>query len=98
MREFGSEHPAALPDGYFATFENYGHCTWLGRVEALHLVALKVNESFNHIEQIGDDACLLLPLMVDPFEKAGWKVVYYRLNEFNGRFGILVKPSCYIET
>lgn len=81
MREYGSEHPGILlPDGYLASFEKYGHCTWLrsGR-EALYLVALNLNP---------DDSqpVVLMPAycchsMVDPFEKAGWKVVYYRLNE-----------------
>ena len=81
MREYGSEHPAVLlPDGYFKSFEKYGHCTWLrsGR-EALHLVALNLNAEKNL-------PVVLIPAycchsMVDPFEKAGWKVAYYRLNE-----------------
>ena len=81
MREYGSEHPAVLlPDGHFETFNQYGKCTWLrsGR-EALHLVALNLNPYKNH-------PIVLMPAycchsMVDPFEKAGWKVVYYRLNE-----------------
>lgn len=81
MREYGSEHPGILlPDGYFASFEKYGHCTWLrsGR-EALHLVALNEKKGKG-------DSIILMPAycchsMVDPFEKAGWKVVYYRLNE-----------------
>ncbi len=81
MREYGSEHPAVLlPDGYFETFNQYGKCTWLrsGR-EALHLVALNLNP-------IKNLPIVLMPAycchsMVDPFEKAGWKVEYYRLNE-----------------
>jgi len=81
MREFGSEHPAVLlPDGYFDTFKRYGSCTWLrsGR-EALHLVALNLNPG-------KQKPVVLMPAycchsMVDPFEKAGWEVVYYRLNE-----------------
>ncbi len=85
MREYGSEHPAVLlPDGYFDTFEKFGCCTWLrsGR-EALHLVALNLNDKLNHNEA---NPMVLMPAycchsMVDPFEKAGWKVVYYRLNE-----------------
>lgn len=80
MREYGSEHPAVLlPDGYFDLFYQYGKCTWLrsGR-EALHLVALNLNPDNNQ-------PIVLMPAycchsMVDPFEKAGWKVVYYRLN------------------
>ena len=81
MREYGSEHPAVLlPDGYFETFQKFGHCTWLrsGR-EALHLVALNIKGN-------KQDPTMLIPAycchsMFDPFEKAGWKVVYYRLNE-----------------
>lgn len=81
MREYGSEHPGILlPDEYFISFEKYGYCTWLrsGR-EALHLAAL--NQKGND-----ENTTLLMPAycchsMVDPFEKAGWRVVYYRLNE-----------------
>lgn len=81
MREFGSEYPAVLlPDGYFASFEKYGFCTWLrsGR-EALYLVAIDLNDNHNQ-------PLVLMPAycchsMVDPFKMAGWKVVYYRLNE-----------------
>lgn len=81
MREYGSEHPAVmLPDGYFETFQKFGHCTWLrsGR-EALHLVALNTKGN-------KQEPTVLMPAycchsMVDPFEKAWWKVVYYRLNE-----------------
>lgn len=81
MREYGSEHPAViLPDGYFDGFNKSGHCTWLrsGR-EALHLVALNVKGNSEH-------PIVLMPAycchsMVDPFVKAGWGVVYYRLND-----------------
>lgn len=81
MREYGSEHPAVLvPDGYFKTFESFGHCTWLrsGR-EALYLVAL------NRIDP-EESPTVLMPAyccrsMVDPFLKAGWNVAYYPLNE-----------------
>ena len=81
MREYGSEHPTVLlPDGYFESFNQYGKCTWLrsGR-EALYLVALNLNVD-------KDQPVVLMPAycchsMVDPFEKAGWKVVYYRLNK-----------------
>lgn len=81
MREYGSEHPAVLlPDGYFKSFEKYGHCTWLrsGR-EALHLVALNLNAEKNQPVVLMPAYCC--HSMVDPFEKAGWKVVYYRLNK-----------------
>lgn len=81
MREYGSEHPAViLPDGYFESFNERGHCTLLrsGR-EALHLVAL--NEKNNLQRPI-----ILMPAycchsMVDPFLKAGWGVEFYPLNE-----------------
>ena len=87
MREYGSEHAAVLlPDGYFKTFNQYGKCTWLrsGR-EALHLVALNLGSTGSPQVNI-DKPVVLMPAycchsMVDPFEKAGWKVVYYRLNE-----------------
>lgn len=81
MREYGSEHPGILlPDGYFESFEKYGHCTWLrsGR-EALHLVALNLNMEDNQPVVLMPAYCC--HSMVDPFEKAGWKVVYYSLNE-----------------
>lgn len=81
MREYGSEHQAViLPDGYFDGFNKFGSCTWLrsGR-EGLHLVALNVKGK-------NENPVILMPAycchsMVEPFEKAGWKVVYYRLNE-----------------
>ena len=87
MREYGSEHPAILlPDGYFETFNQYGKCTWLrsGR-EALHLVALHLG-STGSPQEIDNRPTVLMPAycchsMVDPFVKAGWKVVYYQLNE-----------------
>ena len=81
MREYGSEHPAVLlPDGYFETFNQYGKCTWLrsGR-EALHLIALNLNPDKNHPVVLMPAYCC--HSMVAPFEKAGWRVVYYRLNE-----------------
>lgn len=87
MREYGSEHPAILlPDGYFETFNQYGNCSWLrsGR-EALHLVALNLVSTCSP-QTIIDKPVVLMPAycchsMVDPFEKAGWRVVYYKLNE-----------------
>lgn len=80
MREFGSEHPAImLPDGYFDSLGNIGReVIYLrsGR-EALLAVALDCKNQDNPI--------LLMPAyccwsMSTPFEMAGWKVVYYRLN------------------
>lgn len=81
MREYGSEHfGIILPDGYFETFNQYGKCTWLrsGR-EALHLVALNLNPEKSQPIMLMPAYCC--HSMVDPFEKAGWKVMYYRLNE-----------------
>lgn len=80
MREFGSEHPSiVLPDGYFDSLGNLGReITYLrsGR-EALMAVALDCKKEENPV--------LLMPAyccwsMSAPFEKVGWKVVYYRLN------------------
>lgn len=81
MREFGSEHPTVcLPDDYFKNLTRFGICTWLrsGR-EALYLIALSLNATRNR-------PIILMPAyschsMIDPFEKAGWEVVYYSLNE-----------------
>ena len=81
MREYGAEHPGiVLPDNYFSSLEQYGHCTWLrsGR-EALYLVALNI--------RFGKDTpYVFMPAycchsMVVPFQKAGWKICYYALNE-----------------
>lgn len=80
MREFGSEHPAiVLPDGYFDSLGDLGReitCLRSGR-EALLAVALDCKKEENPV--------LLMPAyccwsMSAPFEKAGWKVVYYKLN------------------
>lgn len=87
MREYGSEHPAVmLPDGYFNSFNQFGNCSWLrsGR-EALYLVALTISYR-NTLQARENEPIVMMPAycchsMVDPFKKAGWKVVYYRLNE-----------------
>lgn len=87
MREYGSEYPSViLPDGYFPLFENYQReVTYLrcGR-EALLYVALNIRDSQPQI----DDSTLIILFpayccwsMSAPFIKAGWKIVYYRLNE-----------------
>lgn len=87
MREYGSEHPAiVLPDGYFESLgELEREVTFLrsGR-EALLLTALKVRECIDDTD--GKECVILFPAyccwsMSAPFEKAGWKVMYYRLNE-----------------
>lgn len=81
MREFGSEHPAmVLPDGYFASLNKLGReILYLrsGR-EALLLAAIAAS--------LNKGKTILFPAyccwsMSAPFEKAGWIVVYYRLNE-----------------
>lgn len=82
MREFGSEFPAiSLPDGYFDSFIDFGReLTYLrsGR-EALLYVSLNCKPS-------EETPVILLPAyscwsMSAPFEKTGWRVIYYRLNE-----------------
>ena len=78
MREYGSEHPAIiLPDEYFDKLNELGYeMTFLrcGR-EALMYVG----------KQIGNNKVILFPSyccwsMSAPFQKLGWRVVYYRLN------------------
>lgn len=80
MREFGSEHPSiVLPDGYFDSLGNFGReILYLrsGR-EALLAVALDCKTDDNHILFMPAYCCWS---MSAPFEKAGWRVVYYRLN------------------
>ena len=81
MREFGSEHPAiVLPDGYFNSLANLGRKILYLRSgrEALLAVALDCKKEENPV--------LLMPAyccwsMSAPFEKAGWRVIYYRLNQ-----------------
>lgn len=81
MREYGSEHPAiVLPDGYFNQLNTLGReVTYLrsGR-EALLLSAIAACDA--------KEKTILFPAyccwsMSAPFEKAGWTVVYYKLNE-----------------
>lgn len=81
MREYGSEHPAiVIPDGYFENLTSLGfEVTYLrsGR-EALLYVSCNCKTS--------REAIILFPAyccwsMSAPFEKTGWKIVYYRLNE-----------------
>ena len=81
MREYGSEHPAIiLPDGYFEDLSELGREVLYLRSgrEALLLTAIAACDA--------KDKTILFPVyccwsMSAPFEKAGWKVVYYRLNE-----------------
>lgn len=81
MREYGSEHPAiTIPDGYFKSLKILGgEITYLrsGR-EALLYVSCNCKP--------GKTATILFPAyccwsMSAPFEKTGWNVVYYKLNE-----------------
>ena len=81
MREYGSEHPAIiLPDGYFDKFSEFkrNYIFLRSGREALLLAAIALS--------IQKEKTILFPAyccwsMSAPFEKAGWKVVYYRLRE-----------------
>ena len=81
MREFGSEHPAiVLPDGYFEKLVDLGReVTFLrsGR-EALLLTAIAASTEKEKTILFPSYCCWS---MSAPFEKTGWTVVYYRLNE-----------------
>ena len=81
MREYGSEHPAIiLPDGYFDKFSEFkrNYIFLRSGREALLLAAIASSTQ--------KEKTILFPAyccwsMSAPFEKAGWKVVYYRLRE-----------------
>ena len=81
MREYGSEHPAiVLPDGYFKSLSDLEREIMYLRSgrEALLMAGIA---ACNKKEKI-----ILFPAyccwsMSAPFEKVGYKVVYYRLNE-----------------
>lgn len=81
MREFGSEHSAILlPDAYFESLIELGNTLYLrsGREALLYVATLT--------KQTGIESIILFPAyccwsMIAPFEKAGWKIIYYRLNE-----------------
>lgn len=81
MREYGSEHPAiVLPDEYFEKLNELGREVLFLRSgrEALLLTAITACDA--------KEKTILFPAyccwsMSAPFEKAGWKLVYYRLNE-----------------
>lgn len=86
MREYGSEHPAIiLPDGYFQSFENYGRDVKYLRCgrEALLFVAQIIKDNLSNRGCV--HPTILFPAyccwsMSAPFAKAGWTIVYYRLN------------------
>lgn len=81
MREYGSEHPGIiLADHYFerlADLERNEVYLRSGR-EAL----MYVSENIGHDEK----SVIFIPAyccwsMIAPFQKTGWQIVYYRLNE-----------------
>lgn len=81
MREYGSEHPAViLPDGYFDSLRSLGReVAYLrsGR-EALLLASIAASKKKEKVALLPAYCCWS---MSAPFEKSGWTVVYYRLNE-----------------
>ena len=81
MREYGSEHPAiVLPDGYFESFNDYGREVMYLRCgrEALMFAGINACDCKNRVIIFPAYCCWS---MSAPFEKLGYKVVYYRLNE-----------------
>lgn len=81
MREYGSEHPAiSLPDGYFDKLKGLGREVLFLRSgrEALLLTALSACDRKEKIILFPAYCCWS---MIAPFEKAGWTVLFYRLNE-----------------
>ena len=80
MREYGSEHSAIiLPDGYFEKLNELGREVLYLRSgrEALLLTAIAACDSKEKVILFPSYCCWS---MSAPFEKAGWKIVYYRLN------------------
>lgn len=80
MREFGSEFPAVImPDGYLKNLNRFGDMVWLrsGR-ESLYYVALGIKKRNVPVILFPAYCC---HSMSDPFRKAGWDIVYYRINE-----------------
>lgn len=81
MREYGSEHPAVvLPDGYFESLRDLGReMTYLrsGR-EALLYVSRNCKRDKESVILFPAYCCWS---MSAPFQKSGWKIVYYRLKE-----------------
>ncbi len=79
MREFGSEFPSILcSDHYFERLAKYGNLLFLrsGR-DALSLASKNIKRNSNIV---------FLPAyccwsMSAPFEKQGWEIIYYRLEE-----------------
>lgn len=81
MREYGSEHPAiVLPDGYFESLGSLGRRIMYLRSgrEALLMAGIAVCDKKEKVILFPAYCCWS---MSAPFEKAGYQVVYYRLNE-----------------
>lgn len=81
MREYGSEHPAiVLPDGYFESFNDYEREVMYLRCgrEALMFAGINACDSKDKIILFPAYCCWS---MSAPFEKLGYNLVYYRLNE-----------------
>ena len=81
MREFGSEHPAiVLPDGYFESLGELGREIMYLRSgrEALLMAGIAACEKQEKVILFPAYCCWS---MSAPFEKVGYRVEYYRLNE-----------------
>ena len=80
MREYGSEHPAiVLPDGYFESLGELGREVMYLRSgrEALLMAGIAASTEKEKIILFPAYCCWS---MSAPFEKTGYRVVYYRLN------------------
>lgn len=81
MREYGSEHPAiVLPDGYFESLGELGREVMYLRSgrEALLMAGIAACDKKEKVILFPAYCCWS---MSAPFEKTGYRVVYYRLNE-----------------
>lgn len=81
MREYGSEHPAiVLPDGYFESLGELGREIMFLRSgrEALLMAGIAACDKKEKVILFPAYCCWS---MSAPFEKVGYQVVYYRLNE-----------------
>lgn len=81
MREYGSEHPAiVLPDGYFESLGELGREIMYLRSgrEALMMAGIAACDKKEKVILFPAYCCWS---MSAPFEKEGYQVVYYRLNE-----------------
>ena len=81
MREYGSEHPAiVLPDGYFESLGELGREIMYLRSgrEALLMAGIAACDKKEKVILFPAYCCWS---MSAPFEKTGYRVAYYRLNE-----------------